>query len=390
MNLREAKPCFRRESAAFWELRTMSYREITQEIRKGIFHPVYVLYGTEQLLIREVTEALEQAINPEDSLNTLRFHCDETPVQVAVREAETMPFLSDRRLVILQNATMFTGAKPTRNDHDLDLFLRYLENPSPTSTLICTVFADKLDERKKITKAARAHGKVAAFLPLKEKELQDWIVLRCRKDRVSITPGAVDRLLSACGPNLTFLASELEKLALYAGDEGTIDEDSVERLAAGTLEQDIFSFVDEAVRLRTERAMRKMGDLIKSKQPPVYLLFMIARQIRIMLQVKIQSADGLTAQQIAARIGVHPYACKVAGEQAQRYSRPELETLLAELGEIDHKIKTGRVEDRQALEMFLLSMPLKVKGSVREASRLDAVPARSGIRAGGNGLERKP
>jgi DNA polymerase-3 subunit delta len=334
----------------------MSYREIMQEIKKGVFHPVYVLYGTEQLLMREVVEALEQAVNPDDPLNTLRFHADETPIQTAVREAETLPFLTDKRLVIVQNVTLFTGSKPARNDHDPDALLRYLENPSPTSILVMTVFADKLDERKKITKAAQKNGKVAAFLPLKEQELRDWILAKTRKLGVSITPDAVARLILVCGSNLTFLSNELEKMSLYAGAEGTIDEETVNLLGSRTLEQDIFVFVDEVVRQRTEKAVRLMGDLLKSKQSPIYLLFMITRQIRMMLQVKIQSGRGLSVQQIAQQIGAHPYACKIAGEQAKRYSREQLEALIVKLGEIDYQIKTGKIEDRHALEMFLLTM----------------------------------
>ncbi|MFC4766329.1 DNA polymerase III subunit delta [Effusibacillus consociatus] len=334
----------------------MSYREMMQEIKKGILHPVYVLYGTEQLLIREVVEALEQAVNPDDSLNTLRFHCDETPIQAAVREAETLPFLSDKRLVIVQNATLFTGAKSPRNDHDTDALLRYLENPSPTSTVVLTVLADKLDERKKITKAAQKNGRVAAFLPLKEQELRDWILEKTRQLKVSITPDAIARLILVCGSNLTLLSTELEKMSLFAGENGTIEEETVNLLVSRTLDQDIFVFVDEAVRLRKEKAMRLMRDLIKSKQAPIYLLFMITRQIRIMLQVKILSSRGLSVQQIAQQTGVHPYACKIAGEQAKRYTRQALEALLAKLGDIDYKIKTGKIEDRQALEMFLLSM----------------------------------
>lgn len=339
----------------------MSYREIMREIKQGIIHPVYVLYGTEQLLIREVTEALEQAVSASDSLNSFRFHADETPIQVAVQEAETLPFLSDRRLVIVQNVTLFTGAKSGRNDHDPDSLQRYLENPSPTSTLVCTVNADKLDERKKITKLAHQKGKVAAFLPLKEQELHDWLKQRAKTLHVAITPEAIARLSLSIGSNLTFLSTEMEKLSIYVGEQGTIDVDTVELLASRTMEQNVFVFIDEAVRLRTDKALQLMHDLLKNKEAPIYLLFMLARQIRMMLQVKIQSARGLSPQQIAGMIGAHPYACKVAGDQSRLYAREELQSLLQELGEIDYKIKTGRIEDKKALEMFLLTMRRKVK-----------------------------
>lgn len=343
----------------------MSYREVMQEIKKGIFYPVYVLYGTEQLLIREVVEALEQAVAPDDSLNSLRFHCDETPIQVAVQEAETLPFLAEKRLVIVQNASLFTGAKASRNDHDSDRLQRYLENPSPSSILVCTVFADKLDERKKLTKTAQKSGRVIPFLPLKEQELREWIAVKTRQLQVSITPEAAARLILTIGSNLTFLSTELEKLSLYAGEGETITEDIVDLLASRTLEQNVFVFIDEVVRLRTEKALRLLGDLLKNKEAPIYLLFMIARQVRMMLQMKIQTARGLSAQQAAGLIGAHPYACKVAADQARPFSRKVLEVLLADLAEMDYKIKTGKLNDRQALEMFVLTMPQKIKTAER-------------------------
>lgn len=303
----------------------MSYRDIMQEIKKGIFQPVYVLYGTEQLLIREVVEALEQAIAPNDSLNSQRFHFDETPIQTAVQEAETLPFLADRRLVVVQNVTLFTGAKPTRNDHDPDRLQRYLEHPSPTSVLVLTVFADKLDERKKLTKTAQKNGKVVPFLPLKEQELREWIDRKAKQLCVSVTAEAASRLILTIGSNLTLLANELEKLSLYTGEKGTIDEATVDLLASRTLEQNVFVFIDEVVRMRTDKALRLLDDLLKNKEAPIYLLFMIARQIRIMLQVTIQTARGMTPQQVAGLIGTHPYVCKMAAEQARLYSRQVLD-----------------------------------------------------------------
>jgi DNA polymerase-3 subunit delta len=137
-------------------------------------------------------------------------------------------------------------------------------------------------------------------------------------------------------------------------------------LATRTMEQNVFVFIDEVVRLRIDRAMRMMYDLLKNKEEPIKLLFMIARQVRMMLQVKLQSGRGYNINQIAQQLGIHPYPAKIAGEQGNFYSVKELEKLLFELGEIDYKIKTGQLGDRTALEMFLLSLPHKVSAASRQ------------------------
>ncbi|KEO83766.1 DNA polymerase III subunit delta [Tumebacillus flagellatus] len=345
-----------------------SIRDIQAELKKGIVQPVYLLYGTEALLIDDLVQRIQDTALPQgvDDFNYMRFHYDEQPVQLAVHEAETVPFLSERKLILVQNCGAFTSAKSPRVDHDPDALQAYLENPAPYSTLILTVLAEKLDERKKLTKTAQQKAAVIPFTSLKEPECREWVAGEVKRQGSSITHDGIARLVLSVGTNLRLLRSEIEKLTLYAGPGGTIDEATVDELATRTMEQNVFVFLDEVVRLRMERAMRMMYDLLKNKEEPIKLLFLIARQVRMMLQVKLQSGRGYNINQIAQQLGVHSYPAKIAGEQGARYSVKELEKLLFDLAELDYKIKTGQIGDRAALEMFLLSLPHKVTGASRQ------------------------
>ncbi|ASS76118.1 DNA polymerase III subunit delta [Tumebacillus algifaecis] len=340
----------------------LSLRDVLNELQKGVVRGVYLLYGTETLLIDDLVDKIQQQALPggADDFSFTRIHYDETPIQLAVQEAETIPFMSEHKVVHVQNCVAFTSGKSPRVDHDPDVLQRYLDNPAPYTTLILTVPTEKLDERKKLTKAAQKSASVVQFTALKEQECRDWIGAEVRRQGVQITSDGVGRLILSVGTNLRLLRSEIEKLALYAGAGGTIDEASVDAVATRTMEQNIFVFIDEVVRVRIEKAMRMMYDLLKNKEEPIKLLFMITRQVRLMYQVKVQSGRGYSLQQIAQQVGAHPYAAKVAKEQGNRFSVKVLEQLLKDLAEIDYKIKTGQLNDRTALEMFLLSMPQKV------------------------------
>jgi DNA polymerase III subunit delta len=338
-----------------------SYRDVMGELNKGIVQPVYLLYGTETLLIDEMVAVIQAKTLPTgiDDFNSMKFHYDEVPVQIAVHEAETIPFMTERKFIHVQNCAAFTSAKSPRVDHNPDALLAYLENPAPYSTLVLTVNAEKLDERKKLTKIAQKNAAVVQFVALKEHECRDWIVGEAKRQGAAFTSDGVNRLILSVGTNLRLLRSEIEKLALYAGRGGTITETVVDDLATRTMEQNVFVFIDEVVRLRIERAMRMMYDLLKNKEEPIKLLFLIARQVRMMFQVKVQSGRGYSYQQIAQQLGIHPYPAKIAGEQGQLYSVKQLERLLNDLAEYDYKIKTGQIGDRAALEMFLLTLPQK-------------------------------
>lgn len=342
-----------------------SYQDVRKELKQGVVQPVYLFYGMEQLLMDELTEAIQAAALPGgvDDFNFMKFHYDETPIQLAVQEAETIPFMSERKMVVVQNCGAFTAAKSPRVDHDPDFLQRYLENPAPYSTLVITVHAEKMDERKKLTKTANKNAAVVQFNALKENESRDWVIGEVKQYGASITGDGVNRLILSVGTNLRLLRSEIEKLALYVGEGGTINEEAVDELATRTMEQNVFVFIDEVVRKRMDRAMRMMYDLLKNKEEPIKLLFLIARQIRIMFQIKVQSGRGYSLQQIAGQIGVHPYAAKIANEQGNRYSPKELEQLLFQLADYDYKIKTGRIGDRAALEMFLLTLAQQAKSS---------------------------
>jgi DNA polymerase-3 subunit delta len=338
-----------------------SIRDVTQELKKGTLQPAYLLYGTEALLMEDMVNQIQKTALPQgvDDFNFMKFHFDETPVQYAVQEADTMPFMAERKMILVQNCNAFTSAKSPRVDHDLDALQAYLDNPAPYSTLVMTVNAEKLDERKKLTKTAQSKATVVQFISLKENECRDWVLQEVKRQGANITPDGVGRLILSVGTNLQLLRSEIEKLALYAGENGTIDDTVVDALATRTMEQNVFVFIDEVVRVRIDRAMRMMYDLLKNKEEPIKLLFMITRQVRIMMQIKVQSGRGYTLQQVAQQIGVHPYAAKIANEQGNRFSVKQLERLLYDLAEIDYKIKTGQIGDRAALEMFLLTLPHK-------------------------------
>ncbi|GIM47344.1 hypothetical protein DNHGIG_28930 [Collibacillus ludicampi] len=333
------------------------YRELMSSIQNGDILPLYLFYGSEQVLMQEVVEELIKRLVPADSFNCLRFHCDETPIQAVVQEADSMPFMAERRLIIVENAFLFTGTKGTRVEHDLTSLEKYLEQPAPFSTVVFLVYADKLDERKKITKLAMKRAKVVSFHTLKEHECRDWIEKQVKKRRGRITPDAINRLILYVGTNLQLLQTEIDKLCLYTDESEVIDEDVVDLLAARTIEQDIFVFIDEVVRGRMERAIRLFYDLLKQKEAPVKLLFMITRQVRMMLQVKLYSQRGFAVQHIAGMIGAHPFVCKRAYEQARSYSLQQLESMLCELAEMDYKIKSGQIGDTEGVETFLLRLP---------------------------------
>lgn len=337
----------------------MDRKKAEQDIEKGKIGPLYLCYGTETHLMEKfLARLIDRTIEPEHrDFAVSRFDLNETPVEAVLEDAETLPFMVPKKLVIASNADFFTGRKEKgKAEHDLDRLSAYLQAPADYTVMVFTVQAEKLDERKKIVKHLKKENRIVPFLPMKASELNRWISDQATRMGCRIIGEAAELLVMRCGTRLQTLASELEKLSLYAGKGGTITTEMVHLLTARSMEQDVFMLIDEIVRLRIDRALSLFHELLKQREEPVKIALLIARQFRIMLQVKELERRGYSAQQAASQLGLHPYAVKIASGQARRFSEGRLCEILSQLADLDYRMKTGLVDKTAGLELFLLGL----------------------------------
>lgn len=337
----------------------MDYKQAAKEWASGRARPIYVLHGPEMFVMGEWLELLAaQTLEPESrDFSLMKYDLADTPLETIIEDAETLPFLSARKLVIASGAYFLTGGRdPSKTEHHIESLQRYAASPAEHTTLVLTVPADKLDERKKIVKTLKTGAVVLHFAPLGPAELPSWVEKKATARGVRIDREAVDALLARVGGSCAALASEMEKLSLYVGKGNVIREEHVVELAVRTAEQNVFQLVEEIAKLRPERAISMLHDLLKEKEEPVKLVALIARQFRMMLGAKELGRRGFSGAQIASQLGAHPYAVKIAGEQAKRFRTETLERLLVELADLDFAMKSGGIDKTLGLELFILRL----------------------------------
>jgi len=333
--------------------------DVWKKIKKKQFTPMYVLYGTEDFLINETKQLLiNYALSEEEiEFNLSSYDLEETPIEVAIEDAETFPFVGERRLIFLNNPTFLTGEKSkSKIEHNLNKLEAYLKEPAPYSIIVFSGAYEKLDERKKLTKELKRQGTVVEAKKLNEQELILWVKERVAINGVEIDDEAVHQLLTLSGTNLLMLTTEVDKLALYANGGKKIDVNMVEKLVSRSLEQNIFSLVDKIVQRKIEDAFRIYYDLLKQNEEPLKILAILAGQFRLIYQVKELARKGYGQQQIAGFVKVHPFRVKLAAGQARLFEDEELAQIMNMLADADYLAKTGGMNKEMILEMFLFRL----------------------------------
>lgn len=333
--------------------------DLWKQIKKKQISPLYLLFGTESFFINETKQLLiKHALDEDESdFNFSAYDLEETPIEVVLEDAETLPFLGDRRLILLHNPVFLTAEKTKEKvEHNLSKLEAYLKHPAPFTVLVFIAPYEKLDERKKLTKELKKTAVTFESKKLSQPELKKWIQERASLHQVQITDGAADRMIELVGANLFMLTSEMDKMSLYANESKLIDEGIVEGLASKSLEQNIFTLIDKVVSRNVQDALRIYYDLLKQNEEPLKILAIIAGQFRLIYQVKELARRGYGQQQMAGFLKTHPYRVKLAAGHAKQFSDEELTKMIDLLADADYQMKTGGMNKEMLIEMFLLRL----------------------------------
>lgn len=355
----------------------IDYSRAVKELSAGNLWPVYLVCGSEAFFQDLFVTALINRVFPPGSeaamdLNYLRLDAEEEPLEKALAAAETYPLLSERRFVLVKHSQEFSGGKAKKGAEvkaeeaeekkEKDeaaggmetAVLRYLASPAPSSVLVFLV-RGPADRRRRAFKALDRVGLVVDCGRLRESEIPSWVRQRVSQLGGRIRPEAAEVLASRAGCDLTMADSEIRKLIAYRGEEEVRPAD-VELLVSGLGETSIFRLLDALGARRPREAATRMMEMIEHGEPPVRILFMVARQIRLILACDGMLAKGCTPKEIESSLGISPYAAKSCLAQKRNFSREELVRALGRVLEADVDLKTSRGDPRTILELCLFDL----------------------------------
>lgn len=304
---------------------------------------VYLLYGTKDFEIEEEIKKLSKGI---DEMNISKYDLNNDMLSLALEDAKTISLFGDKKLVIVDNANMFTGS----TSKDSELIEEYLNHINENTTLVLIVHNDKLDTRKKITKLIKKVGKVQEF----NDELDTTSLVRRLFKDYNIDYKTIQLFIDRVGNNPLIIQSEINKIKIYKDNDKNITEEDILNLTAKLIEIDIFKLIDYIVRKNKEKALELYYEMLKMNEEPIKIVVILANQFRIMYQSKELLKKGYSEKDIASTLKIHPYRVKLAIQNSRNYTSDILLKNLNALADIDIGIKTGTINKDLALELFIL------------------------------------
>jgi DNA polymerase-3 subunit delta len=328
----------------------MKPEELRRVLAEGAVQPVYYFYGDETYLMERETKRFIAALVPADvaDFNLDILYGTERKGQEIAAVAQTLPMFAERRLVVVKRSEGLA-------DGDYEALTEYLKNPSP---LTCLLFLGKKpDLRKKFFLELKKVGELVEFKHPYENQLPPFISAEAAHYGMQIAPEAMELLVSLSGTSLQELASQIEKLAGYAGAGKTITLESVRELASDTRADTVFELANALGERQLGMALRKLQTVLRDGQAPLYLLAMLTRHFRQLWHLRELMARKVPPQEQGRAIGLRSdYFLPGLRKQAGNFSLVEFRDVFARFVETDFTLKSSRLKPAFILEQLFMAI----------------------------------
>lgn len=314
----------------------------------GDLKPVYLIYGSEELLLERAVDRLRDRLAAVADLdfNLETFDGSSVSAGEIIGAANTMPFMSDRRLVIVHDVDKLDAS-------DLETLAAYARDPAPFTCLV--LVATKIARNTKLYRAVAANGVAYEYAAPKRSEYAGEVVKMLQARGKRISRAEAQAVVDLVGRDLRRLDTEAGKLAAYVGDVADVSGDDVAQVIAAGAAASVFELTDAVGERDTALALRLLLRLLDSGESPLGIHAMLTRHVRALVGARALAARGVGPEAMAGELGMPPWLARNAALQADRYEPAELAQGLVGLADAEEQMKTSSADAGLVLERWIVA-----------------------------------
>lgn len=338
----------------------MKREELIQQLDKNDLDKIYVLYGKEIYLIKELEDKFKALANPATlDFNQVIIDGKETNIDMIQSAVETLPFMDERRYIIIKDFELFKGRKKNFNDNDEKKLLEILESAPETSLIVFAQY-EEVDTRRSFFKKLGKFANMVELKKLEDVQLLNWSRQIFNKYRVNIENSVIAYMVEMSGysdkksdMNLMDLENEIKKLCVFVGDAGRVDKPIIDQMMKDKVENDVFKFLDYMSSKNSKMSVKLLEDMIDSGESGLGIIFLITRQVYNIIQIKRMQKERMPYNIIRDNMGMSSFVVNKLSRQANNFSEEILVDMINYLSDSDYMIKQGLIGDRLSLEIFI-------------------------------------
>lgn len=310
---------------------------------------IYLFCG-DSFLIKKNVKALKASLYIQnEELNVATFR-DMPSVDELIGACSQVPFMSDKRLVILSEVSLLAAKSNADEGKLLAQFLPTL----PDTTVLVMCFSGSPDKRRVLYKQIVKLGQIKQYADPKPDACAAFAVDEAKKEGAKIGRAVARELVELAGCDYFALSNEVGKLAIYA-DGGEITSKHIKECVSRTLEVDVFELHNLLVQKKATKAAALLRDIMTDSRPEA-LIGLIAYNFREMYKIKVMLDLSYSVGKIASVLKSRDFIVKRRAGECKRFSQAELKESLVRLSNLDYAIKSGGEDASLSMHVALVKI----------------------------------
>ena len=318
--------------------------------------PLYLLYGEEQYLIDTSINKIKKKFG-ERILGINYIMIDDTNIDNLISDIEMPAFGFDKKLIIVKNSGIFKKDGRKKSGSPIqDKIADYIkENMDIIEESVILVFVENQADKNVVFEAISKNGIICNIEEMKPHQLVKKLKQICNLYKVNVDELTLNYLVENSGTNLQHLINEIRKLIEYAGENGTITIDSVNKLSTKQIESVIFELTDHLAMRKIDKALEVLDNLIYQKEPIQKIIVTLYGHFK---KIYLCTVAVKLNKDVVNSLNLKPnqtFLVTKYKKQASYFKMTELRKILEALIDLDYNYKNGKIDLDVGLRSILCS-----------------------------------
>ena len=332
----------------------MTYEALEKELNSKKLSSLYLFYGEERFLLENCLKKIKK--NFGEMLQGINYILlDNNSVNYLIYDIESPAFGYDKKLIIIKDSGLFKndGRKKSATPIQETIADYINQNIDTIEESAVVIFVEETADKNIVYEAIEKKGKVCQFDELNQAQLIRRLKEISNAYKVNVAENTLAYFIDIAGTNMQVLINEIRKLIEFAGENGTITKESIDKLTVKQIDSVVFDLTDNLGNKNVKKALEILDELIYQKEPLQRILYTLYNHFKKLYLCKIAvklNKDIINALSLKPN---QTFLVVKYKKQAASFSEDELMAILKEFTKLDYAYKNGKIDSIVGLKGIL-------------------------------------